>query len=94
MDVLEEVARLASDEAHAQGLRAVLDRLERFLKRAGFERQRAVGETPDGRRFRVVGTEMSDTLAPGQALRTVRAAICRHGKLVREGEVIVSVRST
>jgi molecular chaperone GrpE (heat shock protein) len=93
MDVLEEAVRLAPDEAHAQGLRAVVDRLERFLKRAGFERQMAVGEMPDALRFRVVGTESSDTLAPGKALRIVRAAICRQGKLVREGEVIVSVRS-
>jgi molecular chaperone GrpE (heat shock protein) len=94
MDALEEAARLASDEAHTQGLRAVRDRLERFLKRAGFERQTAAGDTPDARRFRVVGTEASAVLAPGKALRVVRAAICRQGKLVREGEVIVSVRST
>src|SRR5450759_4014377 len=91
LDALEEAARLATDEAHAQGLRAVSERLERFLKRAGFERQMAAGETPDGHRFRVVGTEMSETLAPGKALRTVRAAIIRQGKLVREGEVIVSM---
>jgi molecular chaperone GrpE (heat shock protein) len=93
MDALEEAVRLASDKAHMQGLRAVLDRLERFLKRAGFDRQTAAGDTPDARRFRVVGTEASAVLAPGKALRVVRAAICRQGKLVREGEVIVSVRS-
>jgi GrpE. len=94
MDALEEAKRLAADEAHAQGLRAVIDRLERFLKRAGFERHTAAGETPDAHRFRVVGTEVSETLAPGKALRTVRAAIIRQGKLVREGEVIVGMRST
>jgi molecular chaperone GrpE (heat shock protein) len=94
MDALEEATRFASDEAHTQGLRAVIDRLERFLKRAGFERQTAAGDTPDARRFRVVGTEASAVLAPGKPLRVVRAAICRQGKLVREGEVIVSVRST
>jgi hypothetical protein len=94
LDALQEAARIAADEAHAQGLRAVIDRLERFLKRAGFERQSTTGETPDAHRFRVVGTEASEVLAPGKALRTVRAAILRQGKLVREGEVIVSVRST
>lgn len=94
MDALEEAARIAADSAHAQGLRAVLERLGRFLSRAGFERQAATGEMPDARRFRVVGTEASEAFAPGKALRTVRAVILRQGKLVREGEVIVSVRST
>jgi hypothetical protein len=94
MDALEEAARSVADPAHTQGLRAVLDRLGRFLSRAGFERQVATGETPDARRFRAVGTEASEAFAPGQALRTVRAAILRQGKLVREGEVIVSMRST
>ena len=94
MDALEEAARLAPEQAQAQGLRAVIDRLERFLKRAGFERRTATGETPDARQFRVVGTEASDVLAAGKALRIVRAAIIRQGKLVREGEVIVSMRSS
>jgi hypothetical protein len=94
LDALEEAARMAADQAHAQGLRAVLDRLGRFLNRAGFDRQVATGEAPDARRFRVVGTEVSEVLDPGQAVRTVRAAILRHGKPIREGEVIVSVRST
>ena len=94
MDALEEAARLTTDEAQVQGLRAVLDRLDRFLKRAGFERQTATGDTPDARRFRVVGTEASATLDPGKALRIVRAAVNRQGKLVREGEVIVSMRTT
>ncbi|HEY5282139.1 MAG TPA: hypothetical protein VIM14_05060 [Polyangia bacterium] len=94
MDALEEAARIAADEAHTQGLRAVIDRLGRFLRRAGFERHTASRETPDARRFRAVGTEVSEALDPGKAVRTVRAAILRQGKLVREGEVIVSVRST
>jgi molecular chaperone GrpE (heat shock protein) len=93
IDALTEAARLAPDEAHGEGLRAVLERLDRFVKRAGFERHSAAGETPDARRFRVVGTEVTDALAPGKATRVVRAAISRQGKLVREGEVIVSVRS-
>jgi hypothetical protein len=41
-----------------------------------------------------VGTEVSATLDPGKALRIVRAAVSRQGKLVREGEVIVSMRTT
>ncbi len=94
MDGLEEAARLAPDEAHAQGIRAVSGRLERFLKQAGFERLADVGETPDGHRFRVVGTEDCDALAAGKVLRVVRAAVSRQGNLVREGEVIVSMRST
>jgi molecular chaperone GrpE (heat shock protein) len=91
IDALAEAARLAPDEAHGQGLLAVVARLDRFVRDAGFERQSTIGETPDARRFRVVGTEVSEVLAPGKATRVVRAAICRQGKLVREGEVIVSV---
>jgi molecular chaperone GrpE (heat shock protein) len=94
MDGLEEAARLAPDEAHAQGIRAVSGRLERFLTRAGFQRLADTGEAPDARQFRVVGTEACDAVATGQVLRVVRAAISRQGKLVREGEVIVSMRST
>lgn len=94
LDALEEAARLTADDAHSQGLRAVIDRLERFVTRAGFERHTTAGEAPNARRFRAVGTEVSETLAPGKTLRTVRAAILRQGKLVREGEVIVSMRST
>ena len=94
IDALTEAARLSPDDAHGQGLRSVLDRLDRFVRRSGFERQSVAGETPDAQRFRVVGTEVSNVLLPGKATRVVRAAICRQGKLVREGEVIVSVRST
>ncbi len=94
LDALEEAARITADDAYAQGLCAVIDRLGRFLRRAGFERHTVTRETPDARRFRVVGTEVSEALDPGKAVRTVRAAITRQGKLVREGEVIVSVRST
>jgi molecular chaperone GrpE (heat shock protein) len=94
IDALTEAAHLSPDEAHGHGLQVVLDRLDRFVRRAGFERQSAAGETPDARRFRVVGTEVSDVLPPGKVTRVVRAAICRQGKLIREGEVIVSMRST
>ena len=94
MDALEEAARLDPDPARVQGLRGVLERLNRFVVRAGFQRQTEVGQVPDARQFRVVGTEVGDSLSAGQIVRVVRAAVFRQGKLVREGEVIVSVRPT
>jgi molecular chaperone GrpE (heat shock protein) len=77
-----------------QGLRGVLERLNRFLVRAGFTRQAPSGQAPDARQFRVVGTVASDSLPVGHVVRVARAAILRQGKLIREGEVIVSVRTT
>jgi molecular chaperone GrpE (heat shock protein) len=94
IDALAEASRLSPDDAHGQGLRAVIARLERFVGSAGFERHGAAGDAPDARRFRVVGTEVNDLLPSGKVTRVVRAAICRQGQLIREGEVIVSVRST
>jgi molecular chaperone GrpE (heat shock protein) len=94
MDALEEAARFEPDAARAQGLRGVLERLKRFLVRAGFERQTPTGQALDARLFRVVGTEATESLAPGQVVRVVRAAVLRQGKLTREGEVIVSARSS
>ena len=94
MDALEEAARLDPDTARAQGLRGVLERLNRFVVRAGFQRQTAVGQAPDARQFRVVGTEVGDSLSAGRIVRVVRAAVLRQGKLIREGEVIVSARPT
>jgi len=94
MDALEEAARLDPDGARVQGLRGVLERLNRFLVRAGFTRQAPSGQAPDARQFRVVGTVASDSLPVGHVVRVARAAILRQGKLIREGEVIVSVRTT
>ena len=92
MDALEEAARFEPDAARAKGLRGVLERLNRFLLGAGFQRQTPAGQAPDARLFRVVGTEPDQSLAAGQIMRVVRAAVLRQGKLLREGEVIVSAR--
>jgi molecular chaperone GrpE (heat shock protein) len=94
MDTLDEAARVAPSSEHAQGLKAILRRLGAFLERAGYERVATAGEALDASRFRVVGVTVDDTQPAENIVRVVRAAILRQGSLVREGEVIVSSRST
>jgi hypothetical protein len=93
MDVLDEAARIAPGAEHAHGLRTVLARLSKFLEGAGYRREAAVGQAFDARIFRAVGTEVDDVRQAGTVVRVVRAAILRQGKLIREGEAIVSTRS-
>ncbi|KFE62429.1 hypothetical protein DB31_4139 [Hyalangium minutum] len=87
LDLLEEAIRLA-DPALAPGLKGVVARLERSLSHAGMTRVAPLGQLPDGRLFRVVGTEPRPGLAEGSIARVVRAAVLRGGALLREGEAI------
>ncbi len=94
MDALDEAVRLAPSPEYARGLNVVLERLTSFLVRSGFQRDTAVGQPVDARRFRVVGTEIRAAQLPGIIVGMSRAAVLRQGEVVREGEVIVSTRST
>ena len=94
MDALDEAVRLAPSPEYARGLKVVLDRLTSFLARSGYQRATAVGQPADARRFRVVGTEVRESQPPGVVVGMARAAVLRQGEVVREGEVIVSTRST
>jgi hypothetical protein len=86
-DLLEEAARLA-DPVLASGLAGVTGRLDRFLSQAGLRRLAPVGHPPDGRFFRVVGTQPHPSLSDGAISRVVRAAVLRGEHLMREGEAI------
>ena len=92
MDALGEAARMAPSAEYAQGMQRILDRLDRFLTRAGYQREAVIGQAADPRRFRTVGTEVNEAQPAGTILRVVRAAVLSQGKLVREGEVIVNAR--
>jgi hypothetical protein len=87
LDLLEEATRLAAPES-ASGLAGVMSRLVGFLEHSGLTRLSPVGQPPDGRLFRVVGTEPHPTLPEGAVARLVRAAVLRGGHLLREGEAI------
>ncbi|MDY7229682.1 hypothetical protein [Hyalangium rubrum] len=87
LDLLDEAAQVA-DPALAPGLTGVAARLERFLGQSGLTRLVPLGHPPDGRLFRVVGTQPHDSLPEGAIARVVRAAVLRGEYLVREGEAI------
>ncbi len=95
MDILDEASRTLEDAGNApaaQGLQGVVDRLQRFLARAGLAR---IAKTPaalDGRLFRVVGVVERHDLADGAPARVVRAAALSGDRVVREGEVLVNRR--
>lgn len=92
LDVLDVALDVASDadKALAHGLRLVADRLGAFIESRGFARIRPRSGAPDGRLFRVVGSEPHPSVEAGSVARMVRAAIFAGSKLVREGEVLVS----
>jgi molecular chaperone GrpE (heat shock protein) len=94
MDTLDEAARVAPSSEHAQGLKTVLRRLGSFLEHAGYQRVAPVGQAVEASRFRVVGVAVADTQPAGTIVRVVRAAVLRQGTMVREGEAIISSRST
>jgi hypothetical protein len=87
LDLLDEAVRLA-DPMLAPGLAGVTERLGRFLAHAGLTRLALLGHPPDGRLFRIVGTQPHPSLAEGVIARVVRAAVLQGEHLVREGEAI------
>ncbi|MFY0566373.1 nucleotide exchange factor GrpE [Archangium lansingense] len=93
LDLLEEASRVAADEALASGLMGVAARLERFVTASGLTRLASIGHIPDGRLFRIVGTQPHPSFAEGAIARVVRAAALRGERLIREGEAII-VRNT
>ncbi|WNG56894.1 nucleotide exchange factor GrpE [Archangium gephyra] len=93
LDLLEEASRVAADAALASGLMGVAARLERFLTSSGITRMTSIGHIPDGRLFRIVGTQPHPSFAEGAIARVVRAAALRGERLIREGEALI-VRNT
>jgi molecular chaperone GrpE (heat shock protein) len=93
LDLLEEASRVAADAALASGLLGVAARLDRFLTASGITRLASIGHIPDGRLFRIVGTQPHPSFAEGAIARVVRAAAQRGERLIREGEAII-VRNT
>ncbi len=77
-----------ADVALASGLAGVVARLERFLAYSGLTRLAPIGHPPDGRLFRIVGTQPHNSIPEGIVVRVVRAAVLRGEHLVREGQVI------
>jgi len=93
LDRARESAGVVTSDGMRDGLRAVSERLELFLRQAGIARIADTGGGLDGRLFRVVGTETRADLGEGSVVRVVRAAARTGNEVVREGEVIVSRRS-
>jgi molecular chaperone GrpE (heat shock protein) len=87
LDLLDEAIRLV-DPAFVPGLMGVVARLGSFLSHAGLTRLAPLGHPPDGRLFRVVGTEPHSSLVEGSIARVVRAAVLQGEHLLREGEAI------
>ena len=96
MDLLEEACRTLEGTGSvqaAQGLRGVVDRLQRFLVQAGLTRVATPSAVLDGRLFRVVGVVERQDLADGTPAQVVRAAALAGGRVIREGEVLINRRS-
>jgi molecular chaperone GrpE (heat shock protein) len=95
-DLLTEVIRTHSgrNPALAEGLAGVLDRLDRFFFAKKMQRMPAVGDIPDGASVRVVGTFSDPEVGPGAVTRVVRSAVLRGDTLIREGEVLVNLKSS
>ena len=95
MDILDEASRTLDDAGNApaaQGLRGVVDRLQRFLAGAGLTRIAKPPAALDGKVFRVVGVVERHDLADGTPAQVVRAAALAGDRVVREGEVLVNRR--
>ncbi len=93
LDLLGEAERHAATDApqFASGLAGIRSRIEAFVHQSGLTRLVAEGVPTDGRLFRVVGTAPRADLPEGSIVRVVRAAVRRGERLIREGEVLVSV---
>lgn len=95
MDLLDGARAGLGDTTAAlrEGLAGVLERLGRALAAGGYERHAPVGRSFEARLFRVVGTVDADEhRSDGCVVSVGRAAVTRHGHVIREGEVIVARR--
>lgn len=95
LDLLEQATsslEAGESDGVAEGLRGVSARLSRMLEQTSLRRLGAVGTPPDGRLFRVVGTQSHRDLPDGTIASVLRAAVVRGDEIVREGEVLVSQR--
>ncbi len=90
LDALDAARTMASEPNLVEGLTRVQQKLSRFCEQHGYTRVAPVGEEPDGRIVRIVGTETSVTIPPGRITKIVRAAILSAHEIVREGEVLIS----
>lgn len=93
LDLLEQAtSSLEAGESTgvAEGLHGVSARLSRMLDQSSLRRLGSVGARPDGRLFRVVGTQARDELPDGTIASVLRAAVVRGDEIVREGEVLVN----
>jgi GrpE len=93
LDRAAESAGAVSSEGMRDGLRAIVARLELIVQQAGITRVSGTGNVPDGRMFRVVGTEAHADRDDGTVVRVVRSAARSGSRVVREGEVVVNKRS-
>src|SRR5207237_1347149 len=87
LDVLGHAMHGAHDPAVLAGLRGVEERLEHFLARAGIVRHGAAGARPDGRLWRVVGSEPRPDLPAGVVARAARNLRLEHpGRAIRSAK--------
>ncbi len=87
LDLMDEAVRV-SGPVLGPGLERVASRFARFLEQSGLTRLAPVGHPPDGRLFRVVGTQANPRLPEGVIAQVVRAAVLQGERVVREGEAI------
>ncbi|HXD53922.1 MAG TPA: nucleotide exchange factor GrpE [Solirubrobacteraceae bacterium] len=92
LDEAERSAIAAGDQPMADGLRAVVTRVGRFLAQQGVRREGRVGVPPDPALVRVIGAVEAPAMNEGHVARVVRAAAMEGGRLLREGEVLVARR--
>lgn len=87
-------ARGAGQEGLAAGLEGIHQRLERMLHNHRIQRLDEVNGPPDGRLFKVVGTQSREDCADGAVVRLVHAAATQGSQILREGEVIINRRAS
>jgi molecular chaperone GrpE (heat shock protein) len=96
IDRLDDARRTLAPDQHELevGLAAIAGRIERLLAARGVTRHARLGQPPEGRRERVVGSERRPELPEGVIVRVVRSAASRGQQLVREGEVVINRKAS
>ncbi|MEM9454223.1 MAG: nucleotide exchange factor GrpE [Myxococcota bacterium] len=95
LDRLDDARRSVADRpAVDRGLEGIAARLEGLLGAMGIDRRARIGVPVDPKLFRVVGVEHSPSVKDAVVIRVVRAAALRGTSVIREGEVIVSKKSS